>query len=732
MAQATSSYRSLRKPWLIFPLVALGVFLLANRLLVSGRAVGIWDVDGQYFPQFVLVADHARSHRFLQWDPWTDAGLPTFSEPQVGAFSPIVNAFGLILGGSSWSFIVYWLVHWALGGAGIMRLGRQFGAPAWGACVVALGYMFSGLYTGHAQHTTFVAGFSWLPWIIWRLDLALERRSFRHAAEAGALWGLAALAGHPSITILTGCFAALWAFGRVIAHSRSTLKTALASLATMAVVGSVILSPTYVGELREGRGVHSRSAPLTRGEAAHNEFPPGALVTLTSAYPARVKAFFPDKVWPWTHVSMVSVYAGVLTPLLALCTLITARPRRWAWWLFGVGLLSLAAAMGESLPVRGWLYEVFYPMRFFRHAAVFRAFFVFALATLALYGTIEVDRIVRSGTAVDWRRFVMISGVAAAAAIVAFEVYLAVASVPGGPFGPVLALTWLGPIVLVVIALRRPALRLAVPASFVAMASIDALLTETLSRSTIERGDEQVERWHTLDKLHQASVDLTPNALAREESTCEPWSPEQCWRNDQLITKVASLRGYATFTNDFHYVMSRQPTLRRFASGPDRAWFTTSATMAPPSDSAFAAFVRRVEAASATPVVIHTRAQMLAAGTERHNPTLYPALDSARVAERARVVVVRYEPNELLIRATSPDRGWLVVTDRWAPGWRATINDRPVDVFGANFIYRGVPVPAGESVIRFAYKPAGYPWLLALSWLTLAAVGAWAVAARRA
>ena len=43
------------------PIVTLVVFLLANRLLISGRAVGIWDVDGQYFPQFVLVADHARS-----------------------------------------------------------------------------------------------------------------------------------------------------------------------------------------------------------------------------------------------------------------------------------------------------------------------------------------------------------------------------------------------------------------------------------------------------------------------------------------------------------------------------------------------------------------------------------------------------------------------------------------------------------------------------------------------
>ena len=233
-----------------------------------------------------------------------------------------------------------------------------------------------------------------------------------------------------------------------------------------------------------------------------------------------------------------------------------------------------------------------------------------------------------------------------------------------------------------------------------------------------------MERWRSLDALHRSSLDLTPNGLARVESTCEPWSPDQCWRNDQLITKVASLRAYATFTNDFHYVMSRQATLRRFGSGADRVWFTASVTLAPPSDSAFAAFVRRVEAAGAVPVIIHTRAQMLTAGAERRNATSYPAIDSARLAERARVTVVRYEPNELMLRTTSPSSGWLVVTDRWAPGWQATVNGRAVEVFGANFIYRGIPVGAGESVIRFTYRPAGYPWLLVLSWLTLAAVGA--------
>ena len=99
------------RSWVILALVAAVVFLVANHLLVTGRAVGIWDADSQYFPRFVLVADHIRAGTFLRWDPWTDGGLPSFSEPQVGAFSPIVNTFGLLFGGNPAGFLAYWLLH---------------------------------------------------------------------------------------------------------------------------------------------------------------------------------------------------------------------------------------------------------------------------------------------------------------------------------------------------------------------------------------------------------------------------------------------------------------------------------------------------------------------------------------------------------------------------------------------------------------------------------------------
>src|SRR5918996_2880809 len=56
--------------WSVWLLIVTGVFLAANQMLVRGVAVGTWDVDGQFYPYYVLVADHARAGRLVQWHPW--------------------------------------------------------------------------------------------------------------------------------------------------------------------------------------------------------------------------------------------------------------------------------------------------------------------------------------------------------------------------------------------------------------------------------------------------------------------------------------------------------------------------------------------------------------------------------------------------------------------------------------------------------------------------------------
>ena len=57
----------------------------------------------------------------------------------------------------------------------------------------------------------------------------------------------------------------------------------------------------------------------------------------------------------------------------------------------------------------------------------------------------------------------------------------------------------------------------------------------------------------------------------------------------------------------------------------------------------------------------------------------------------------------LRVRAGAP--GFLVLTDQDYPGWSVTVNGVPAPVLAANHAFRAVPVPGGESIVVWTYRP---------------------------
>ncbi len=49
--------------------------------------------------------------------------------------------------------------------------------------------------------------------------------------------------------------------------------------------------------------------------------------------------------------------------------------------------------------------------------------------------------------------------------------------------------------------------------------------------------------------------------------------------------------------------------------------------------------------------------------------------------------------------------GFVVLSDQFYPGWRAYVDGRESPIYRANYLFRAVPVPAGEHVVEFTYQP---------------------------
>jgi hypothetical protein len=674
---------------------ALLVLSLTQYPLVSGARSPVNDALQFFGPYHLLTGQAARHGSLVLWNPLSNGGAPDYIEPQVGAVSPAVLVTGLVAGGAEWGFRLYWLLVWFGGGAGVIALGRQLGAPPWGCFCAASGFMLSGFYIGHAQHTAMLASASYLPWIVWRLDVALLNRRPLAAAQGGVLLGLSGLGGYPGVLVMNGMAAGLWLLGRFVTRSDRATRSLSSLLWTMAIAGATaaaVLSPTYAAFAVEGRGFTWRTGPLPRPLAVENN----SLLPWNAATLVSPAALF-WQIVPDQDASMRSVYIGVVVVALAIWALRRSEGG-WRPWLACCALFFLAAALGSTLPVRGWLYDYFPPTRYFRHASLFREPAMLLVTVLALLGSRDIAE---HGSPRESRRLAVLT---AALAAIMWLMYSSIGSRSAMPtefaWPATLALWGAVPLVFLMAGVRGLRVRAGrlLAAGLMAIAVGDA--ANAAWQSAPQVYGTQIASWKRIDRLRR-----TPPSRARlidREDTDRS--------NFNLAFGTAVLESYAPLASPLHHAFVADPTLNQMALGPNRFWFVAAAPAVPLTDRLMADLSAATRLA-APAVVVHAPRAMLAgvqpAAGDRPEPATGRRIDP---------VFRVYDPTHLELEVHAPEAGWLIVTDRWARGWEATVNGTPAAVWGANGIWRAVRVRAGRNVVAMRYRPFGYPWLVLLSW----------------
>ncbi|HJQ26231.1 MAG TPA: YfhO family protein [Blastocatellia bacterium] len=71
----------------------------------------------------------------------------------------------------------------------------------------------------------------------------------------------------------------------------------------------------------------------------------------------------------------------------------------------------------------------------------------------------------------------------------------------------------------------------------------------------------------------------------------------------------------------------------------------------------------------------------------------------------AAAVIIEDQRNRVVIETANAADAWLVLSDNFYPGWRASIDGRATEIFQANVTMRAVKVPAGRHVVSFVFAP---------------------------
>jgi hypothetical protein len=726
--------------------------------LVLGHFGPVGDAALFHLPYQMLVGDFARAGEFLLWNPWTNGGSPDGAEPQIGAFSPIAFLAGLVGGGTTLSFTLLWLTTWCLSAAGFARLARHVGAPPLAAVALALAWSTNGAFIGHHGHTCFVHAFAFLPWMVLCIERAFERRgpaAFVAAAGCGAWWGLSALAGYPGLVVVCGLILGAYALVRMFASTserRVALVRGVLLLCSATAVLLLVVAPSYGAFFVEGAGYSGRTDTLPRDIASGwnasdpvqaNALEPRALWTFASPLVAARAA---EAAHATTHgtghdpfastdPTSVGLDANFVVVCLACAVLVRRGRSREHLALLGVALLFLGFALGGVLPLRAWLYDLVPATRLFRHAAFFRVGFLFALALLAAHGAREL-----SAGRIDARAFgrstALLGGAfAAATAFALFELELL------RPANALAALAVVLPLGVGLVAWRtRSAGERAT--GTMSWCALGLAAFALWSAGPLVYGSR--ERLERLDREHVAALDL--GARGFERRLLAPTIPDataqslltgdlaavadeladpvgRLFDSSNLPGKTAVLAGYTALNNTLHHALARHPVLLRQAVGAQRVFFAREALHLPADAATFEAWAT-ASAGGDVPLVVHDGG---AAPTD-----LAAAVVRARLEPLA-FDVVRHTPRDLELELTEPREaaGFLYVTERHAAGWRASVDGTPTAVLQAGFLWRAVELPAGARRVHFHYQPFGWPWLLAVSWGTLALVAAAHVATRR-
>lgn len=87
----------------------------------------------------------------------------------------------------------------------------------------------------------------------------------------------------------------------------------------------------------------------------------------------------------------------------------------------------------------------------------------------------------------------------------------------------------------------------------------------------------------------------------------------------------------------------------------------------------------------------------------------------------ANIAIPDYSLNQVTITAVTDTDGFLVLSDTYYPGWRATLDGQATPVYQANTLVRAIYLPAGEHTAVFTFRPPDFIFAAAVSALTLLA-----------
>jgi hypothetical protein len=648
-----------------------------------------------YYPTFHYAFGQLSQGHLPFWNPYQHAGSPLFATGQHLLLYPLNGLFLLLPTGHAMAATT--LLHLLLALAGTYWLARTINLSAAAAATAATAFGFSAailvlIYLPHHLY-----GAVWIP-----LQLALVHRTIRGPRRGLAATGFGAasaaqyLGGYPMFSLFAVYCSGAYASWCLIGLRRDGAELGeLGRAVGWLLVGGVLAAALSAPQLLPAAELAARSP---------RNFSALKIVDVDGLYRStRLADILSSSVFPGFNAQIYRPlpYVGLAAlPLVGLALLNRDRRRETVFFLL-LAVLSGLIAVGRHTPVFA-LYFQLPTSNWFRLTDRFFVITVLGLAILAGIGADELLR--RASPRLRLPLALLLPTAVYATLFVAFLNRVAIPdtnpelhtlAAPAVDFlrqhqgydrlyvpPPGVAPGW------------RPPSKAGMLHQLYVVGDRENVYSERFASYIDRTVDPQAARWARV--LRDRVVGPDAASIPQGEFNIHNTSPN--WRLLDLLGTRWIIKG---------------PVFERGASDRDFpvAWTDGRITILEnPAALPRAFVVHAAEVLAPTQVLdrlvdpsFDPRANVILERNVSHQP-LPPAADAAP----SEATIADYASDRVEVVARSSAPGFLVLTDQNYPGWSAEVDGTPVPIETADYLFRAVPLPAGEHRVVFRFTPRSF------------------------
>ena len=365
---------------------------------LDGREIFAFkDLSRYFYPIRQLMVDCVKSGAWPLWNPYIFFGMPLMAGLQPGLFYPLTLIYYILP--FDLAFNYYIIIHYFLAACFMFYLMRHLGSSYFASFFSGLVFAFSGYLLSVSNMNTSMSSVIWLPLVLlfWDKFLKLKGRAFINLIICLALM---LLGGEPTIIYVTGIVLFFWALV-FVEDKREKIRAVFILAAALLIVAFLIA--VQLLPFLELSGLSNRMTTTQFNVVSLRSFPIREVIGffMPFFYGNQLRGGSYNTILAGKDLQdwLISPYLGMIPLIFALFSFYK-KDSKIIWFFAVSAAVSLLMAFGRYTPLYYVMYKVIPGISMIRYPVKYLFLTTFSFSVLAGFGYDRAIENIKRGAAV--------------------------------------------------------------------------------------------------------------------------------------------------------------------------------------------------------------------------------------------------------------------------------------------------------------------------------------------